>query len=62
MGLSAVTLRARQYIAITLQLSLTAVKESLLEQGDVPQSAESSSMLGDASSLCAAHPYDSLYL
>lgn len=32
MGLGAVTLRARQYIAITLQLSLTAVKETLLEQ------------------------------
>lgn len=32
MGLSAVTLGARQYIAITLQLSPTAVKETLLEQ------------------------------
>lgn len=32
MGLGAVTLRARQYIAITPQLSLTAVKETLLER------------------------------
>lgn len=32
MGLGAVTLRARQNIAITPQLSLTAVKETLLER------------------------------
>lgn len=32
MGLGAVTLGARQYIAITLQLSPTTVKETLLEQ------------------------------
>lgn len=32
MGLGAVTLRARQYIAITAQLSPAAVKETLLEQ------------------------------
>lgn len=31
-GLGAVTLRARQYIAITPQLSPTAVRETLLEQ------------------------------
>lgn len=32
MGLGAVTLGARQYIAISLQRSLTAVKEAILEQ------------------------------
>lgn len=43
MGLSEATLRARQYTAITLQVSLTAATGSLLELGDVPQSAETAS-------------------
>lgn len=62
MGLGAGTLRARQYIAITLQLSLTAVKETLLEQETFLSLLNPHPRTGDASSPCAACPYDSLYL
>lgn len=62
MGLSAGTLRARQYIAITLQLSLTAVKETLLEQETFLSLLNPHPRTETPPHHVLPHPYDSLYL